>query len=217
MEHAKWKEFEMRVEAYRYYLNIALQTNVFFYAITGVIVGFYLNRTTNEYLVYALLLPILIAAILGSIFHYAAGLQKEAAETIEDIRHELRSEESDDKRVVIKDIPDLELLYILLQIFGWVFLLIGAALILTPFLKAAPFPMWRLPPLYLIIFALVGAGVLLGARYGTRSFARKHHEVVERQREERFKCSKGMPTAANNSINPPLDIQPKRDDSLPSA
>ena len=39
MEDFRLKEFEMRVEAYRYYLNIALQTNVFFYAITGVILG----------------------------------------------------------------------------------------------------------------------------------------------------------------------------------
>lgn len=68
MEDYRWKEFEIRVEAYRYYLNIALQTNVFFYAITGVVLGFYLNKTTNEYLVYALLLPIIIAAVLGGFF-----------------------------------------------------------------------------------------------------------------------------------------------------
>lgn len=85
MEDTRWKEFEMRIEAYRYYLNIALQTNIFFYAITGVVLGFYLNRTNDRYLVYAFLLPILIAAILGSVFRYAAGLQRVAADTIEEM------------------------------------------------------------------------------------------------------------------------------------
>ncbi len=92
MENPRWKEFEMRVEAYRYYLSIILQTNVFFYAIAGVALGFYLNQTSNEYLAYALLLPILIAAILGGIFHHAAVLQKDAAETIENIRTALNNE-----------------------------------------------------------------------------------------------------------------------------
>ncbi|HEX7314353.1 MAG TPA: hypothetical protein VF297_10545 [Pyrinomonadaceae bacterium] len=184
MADHRWKEFEMRIEACRYYLNIALQTNVFFYAITGVILGFYLNKTTNEYLVYALLLPILIASILGGIFIYAAGLQKKAADTIEDIRRELRNEKSDEKRATIKEIPDLELLYILLLIFGWVFIFIGVALIVTPFLKAAPFPMWECPPTYLIVFAVAGTAVLAIAGYGTYYFARKHDkEAKERRRE----------------------------------
>jgi hypothetical protein len=184
MTDFRWKEFEMRIEAYRYYLNIALQTNVFFYAITGVILGFYLNKTTSEYLVYALLLPILIASILGGVFIYAAGLQKKAADTIEDIRRELRSEKSDDKRVAIKEIPDLELLYILLRIFGWVFITNGVALVVTPFLKAAPFPMWEWPPTYLIVFAVAGSAVIACAGFGTYYFACRHDKEAKERRCE---------------------------------
>lgn len=184
MADFRWKEFEMRVEAYRYYLNIALQTNVFFYAITGVVLGFYLNKTTNEYLVYALLLPILIAGILGGVFIYAADLQKKAADTIEDIRREMRNEISDEKKVTIKEIPHLELLYILLLIFGRVFIIIGVALIITPFLKAAPFPMWERPPTYLIVFSIAGAIVLACAGCGTYCFARKHDKEAKERRCE---------------------------------
>ena len=182
MEDFRLKEFEMRVEAFRYYLNIALQTNVFFYAITGVILGFYLNKATNEYLVYALLLPILIAGILGGIFIYAADLQRKAADIIEDLRRELRNEGSDEKRVIIKDMPDLELLYILLTIFGRVFFLIGLALVVTPFLNVAPFPWWEWPPKYLTIFMFLGLGTLIGARCGTYSFAWKRHKAAKRKR-----------------------------------
>jgi hypothetical protein len=172
MEDPRWKEFEMRVDAVRYYLNVALQTNIFFYAITGVVLGFYLNKATNEYLVFALLLPILIATILGSVFVYAAGLQRDAAIIIEEIRGELNKEKSKGKRIKIKEIPDLNLLYILLWIFGRVFFLVGIALIVTPFLNVAPFPWWSFPP-YLLVFSGLGSLVLVVGGLWTRSFARK--------------------------------------------
>jgi hypothetical protein len=182
MEDPRWKEFEMRVEASRYYLNVALQTNIFFYAITGVVLGFYLNKATNEYLVFALLLPILIATILGSVFVYAAELQLDAAIIIEEIRGELNKEKSKSKRIKIKKIPDLNLLYILLWIFGRVFFLVGIALIVTPFLNVAPFPWGSLPPLYLIIFLGLGSVVLLVGGRWTLSFARTYGRAMVEQR-----------------------------------
>ena len=193
MEDYRWKEFEMRVEAHRYYLNIALQTNVFFYAIAGVVLGFYLNRTAYEYLVFALLLPILIAAVLGGIFLHAANLQREAAGIIVNMMDELRAEPLEAKRLDIKDIPDLGLLYILLRIFGWIFFLIGVALLVTPFLKAAPFPIFQ-PPGHLVFFALAGVIVLIVAGYWTYSFARKHDEKIknERNAKKRQKLSGKM-------------------------
>ena len=191
MEDYRWKEFEMRVEAHRYYLNIALQTNVFFYAIAGVVLGFYLNRTTNEYLVFALLLPILIAGVLGSIFIYAAKLQREAAKIIVDMMEELSREPSEDKKLNIKEIPDLGLLYILLHIFGLIFFLIGVALIVTPFLKAAPFPICQ-PPTHLVLFAFAGASVLIVAGYWTSSFARKHDEKIKDERNAKYPKEQGV-------------------------
>jgi len=128
---SKWKEFEMRIEAYRYYINIALQVNVFFYVTTGAILGFYLNGTTeqsaNDHLELLLLLPILIAVVLGGIFTCAAMLQREAANIIKLIRSELN-----DGGLDIKEIPDIPLLNPLLVIFGCIFFLVAALLIVVP-------------------------------------------------------------------------------------
>ncbi len=212
MEDPRWKEFEMRVEAYRYYLSIVLQTNVFFYAIAGAAIGFYLNQTSSEYLAYALLLPILIAAVLGGIFHHAAVLQKDAAETIEKIRTALNdNKQIGSVKLNIEQIPDLDLLYILLKIFGWIFFLVGLALIVTPFLKAAPFH-WGQSPINLILFAVMGCLTLLFGGFGSYCFACKYHEENKKKGLEVEECKitkssenkdvKDDSNAHNNSFKP---------------
>jgi MFS family permease len=183
MENPRWKEFEMRVEAYRYYLSIILQTNVFFYAIAGAAIGFYLNRTSNEHLVYALLLPILIAAVLGGIFHHAAVLQKDAAETIEEIRTALNNDWKEG--LGIKEIPDLDLLYILLRIFGWIFFLVGLAIIATPSLKAYPFQSGQYPA-NLILFTAIGCLILVVGGGGSYWLAYKHHKKAKNLRKAKL-------------------------------
>jgi len=189
----KFKEFEMRVDSYRYYLTIALQVNVFFYFTTGAVLGFYLTgskeqpannflefllsssgtkaQPPNNHLEYFLLLPILIGAVLGGIFLYAARLQKRAADTIETIRGELIK-----KKIDIREIPDLDLLYILLRIFGWIFFLVGLGLIAVPFLKVAAFPR------HLIIFAGIAVLVLITGGRLTYSIAHKLDRKLKRQR-----------------------------------
>jgi hypothetical protein len=197
MENSRWKEFEIRVEAYRYYLNIALQTNVFFYAITGAALGFYLKEENKPYLVYVLLMPILIAGVLGSIFLYAASLQEKAARSIEHLIKEFREVEN----VNIKAIPDLELLYILLKIFGWIFFAVGLALIAAAFLKEAPFQMWKIPN-SLLLFGIFGILVLVFAGRITYSFAFYQDEKAERQRE---KTKSHYPSAVPNPVGYNVD------------
>lgn len=166
--HFKYKEFDLRISAYRYYLNIALKVNVFYYFTSGVVLGFYLKETENTHLEYFLLLPIFMGAVLGGIFIYAARLQKRAANTIETIRRELSLD--------IKEIPDIDLLYILLRMFGWIFFIVGVALIAVPFLKASAFP------LHLKIFAAIAFLVLIGAGRWAYSFARGLDIKLKRQR-----------------------------------
>jgi hypothetical protein len=123
-----WEEFKIRVETYKNYLNIALQANVFFYVTAGAVLGFYLNKPSdNNPLEYFLLLPILIGAVLAGIFIYAAALQKEASIIIEKIRNE-----SDEKGLRIAELPDINLLYLLLLIFGGIFFLVAVSLIVVP-------------------------------------------------------------------------------------
>ncbi len=124
-------EFKIRVETYKNYLNLALQANVFFYVTTGAVLGFYLNNTTKQspFLEFFLLLPILIGAVLGGIFIYAAKLQKKASTIIEKIRSE-----SNEKGFRIAELPDINLLYLLLVIFGCIFFLVAISLIVVPHL-----------------------------------------------------------------------------------
>ena len=178
----KWEELKLRIEHYRYYVTIALQANVFFYATTGVVLGFYLktsdelNKTSGEmvknHLEFVLLLPILIGAVLGSIFIHGAKLQRKAANSIEKIVKELNKVEVEHEnlKMSIKPISDNHLLHLLLLIFGYIFILVGALLITVPFLKASQLSLesilsWERKP-----FELAALVVLILGRYSTHIF-----------------------------------------------
>ena len=124
----KWKEIMSRVDAYRFYIKICLEANAFFFATTGVILGFYLKEPivpANPFLKFFLLLPILMGSVLGSICFHATELQKEGRRIIQEIRKDLKTE----------DIPDIRLLDLFLLIFGFIFFLVAVSLILVPLLK----------------------------------------------------------------------------------
>lgn len=171
--HYKYKEFDLRIQAFRYYLGIALRVNVFYYFTSGVVLGFYVNQKDANYLEYFLLLPIFMGAVLGGIFIYAAKLQKGAADIIETIKGELELD--------IKDIPDIDLLYILLRMFGWIFFVVGAGLIAVPFLKASVLPF--VSPLHLTLFAAIALLVLIGAGWWSYSFACRLDAKLKEQRK----------------------------------
>lgn len=125
----KFEELKLRIEHYKFYLKLALETYVFFYLITSGVLGFYLREPANGHLEFFLWLPMLIGAILGGIFIHGAGLQKELATSIKEIR-------TDDLKLLdIKSIPDTHLLSLLLLIFGYTFFLIGVLLILVPLIR----------------------------------------------------------------------------------
>jgi len=127
----KWEEFKFRVEHYKYFLNIALQVNAFFYLTTGGVLGFFLKDSTQQakdnHLVFFLLLPILIGSVLGGIFLYGAELQEEAFAETEILREELK-----DLGLKIKKLPDAQPLHFLFTIFGVIFFIVVIALILVP-------------------------------------------------------------------------------------
>lgn len=166
-----WKELAIRIEHYKYYLNIALQVNAFFYLITGGVLGFYLKNpaeSAKHPLEYVLLLPILLGAVFGGIFIYGARLQEKLIDSMEFIRDELRERLGVD----IQQLHDAHLLNILLRIFGYIFFFVGAALLLVPFEFAATspekliifqvheIPRDLIPFLTLAMLILIGGGCL---------------------------------------------------------
>jgi hypothetical protein len=150
----KWKELAIRIEHYKYYLNITLQVNAFFYLITGGVLGFYLKNPTESAkhpLEYVLLLPILLGAVLGGIFIYGARLQEKAIYSMEHVREEMHRLGLD-----IEDLHDAHLLNIMLRIFGYIFYSVVAALILVPF-RIGSAPSLELRP-----FAIIASAILIG-------------------------------------------------------
>ncbi len=113
-----WKEYELHINLYRYYLDIGLKVTVFFFFVTGAIVGFYL-RNPKWPMQLSLLLPFLMClAFVGVSFHGAI-LWSRVTYIIKDIRKELG----------IKKAPDINLMTLLLVVYGAVFLIIGAAIV----------------------------------------------------------------------------------------
>jgi hypothetical protein len=126
----KWEELRVRIEHYKYYLSRALHVTVFFYAITGGVLGFYLkdDAAARERVRYFLLLPILIGSVLGGVFIYGARLQEKAVDSMEHIRNELRERLGLD----IEELYDAQLLNILLRIFGYIYFLVAVLLVFVP-------------------------------------------------------------------------------------
>lgn len=152
----KLDELKIRVDSYQKYINTTLQVNAFYYAITGAVLGFYLGKA-NAQLAYFLWLPILMGAVLGSIFLYAARLQGRAAECVRRIADDLNT----NVQLGLEEIPDMYLLRPLLFVFGVIFFVVGLGLTVVPNLGASPsFRDFIYFPDDLLVFARGAYGIL---------------------------------------------------------
>jgi hypothetical protein len=111
----RWKEYNLHIDLYKYYLELSLKANIFFYAITGTIVGFYLTHPEVGYKKVSLLLPIMMSLALGGIFIHGGILWIRVSGIIREIRRELN----------IKKAPDINLMTTLLTVFGFIFLVVS--------------------------------------------------------------------------------------------
>jgi len=109
-----WKEYELHINLYRYYLDIGLKVTVFFFLVTGAILGFYLQHP-GWMMRLSLVFPFLMCLAFVGISFHGAILWSRITYIIKDIRKELG----------VKKSPDINLLTILLVVYGVVFLIIG--------------------------------------------------------------------------------------------
>ena len=66
-----WKQYEINVDLYKHYLKLAIEMNVFYYAITGAIVSYYFaHRVEQPAIRFALGLPMLMSVFLAVFFIY---------------------------------------------------------------------------------------------------------------------------------------------------
>jgi hypothetical protein len=123
-------EFQLRkyashYERYNAYMDIAFKANVFFYVVTGSIVGFYLSNSSKPYVKIALIIPMLLGTVFGAIFLYGSYLWRKARRTIKNLEEELI-----DKELIIPP-HDLHLLSWLLLIFGIIFIAVAGSMIIV--------------------------------------------------------------------------------------
>ena len=116
-----WKQYSLYVDLYKFYMELTVKINLFYYGITGAILSFYVTHPTTPFVKLALGLPILMSLVLAGIFFYGASLMPILRRDLFDLRDKLG----------LSVAPDLGILTIVLRAFA--FLLLVVALILIAF------------------------------------------------------------------------------------
>ncbi|HXI22310.1 MAG TPA: hypothetical protein VNG71_00440 [Pyrinomonadaceae bacterium] len=153
LRELKWKELMSRIDAYRFYVKLILEVNAFYYATTGAVVLFYLNKE-NNYMEFFLLLPVVMGTVVGGFMIYATALQRRNQRIIMAIRAELRRK----YHVQIYGIPDLKLLHQLLLVFGKIFFVVAGVVSLVPLLRTLRVPFWKISA---VILAVAGIAIVI--------------------------------------------------------
>jgi len=72
-----WKQYQQNVDLFKFYMDLLVKFNVFYYAVTGAIISFVLsNAGKHDLLQYALLLPLVMSVCFCGFFIYGACLMK---------------------------------------------------------------------------------------------------------------------------------------------
>ncbi len=114
-----WKHYALNVDLYKFYLELAVKVNVFYYAITGAILAYYFQHSAERLSRFAMLLPILISFALIGIFLYGSVLLGAVRAEVFKIRDALELESA----------PDIMVLIVFLRVFAAILILTGIALV----------------------------------------------------------------------------------------
>jgi hypothetical protein len=115
-----WRQYALHVDLYKFYMNVVIKINIFYYAITGGLLSYYFSNQDNPLLKWSLILPIIMSFALSFIFLYGSGLIKITRQELFNIRDRLNLETA----------PEIAILSITLKAFGIIFLLISLALLI---------------------------------------------------------------------------------------
>lgn len=113
-----WRQYSLHFDLYKHYLKLTIEFNVFYYAITGAIVSYYLPRSSEPLMEYALLLPFAMSILFFVFFVYGAVLMRITRTEVFAIRDSLG----------LKSAPELAVLIALLYIFAVLTLAVAVGL-----------------------------------------------------------------------------------------
>jgi hypothetical protein len=114
-----WKQYQLNIELYRTYLDLALKLNLFYYAITGAIVSFYFAHPEDPLIKFSLVLPTVMSAAFSAFFTYGAILSRNTRTEIFRIRDHFGFETA----------PEVMVLIVFLSIFAVIFFVVALALL----------------------------------------------------------------------------------------
>jgi len=118
-----WKQYAQNVDLYKFYLDLAVKINVFYYAVTGAILTYYFQHSSDRLSRFALLLPIVFSLAISGIFGYGSLLLGVVRTELFRIRDQLELDTA----------PDVMVLIVFLRVFGAILVLVGVALIVLFF------------------------------------------------------------------------------------
>jgi ABC-type multidrug transport system permease subunit len=113
-----WKQYQQNVDLYKFYMELVIKFNIFYYAVTGGIISFYFANNTIPNIKYSLLLPILMSICFAGFFIYGAILMKHLRREVFEIRDKL----------TLTVAPDVSVLSVLLYIFSAIYIIISISL-----------------------------------------------------------------------------------------
>jgi hypothetical protein len=67
-----WRDYALSADIYKFYVDILLKFNIFYYGITGGIVSYCLSQHQIAILRWALVLPLLMSVFFGGLFLFTA-------------------------------------------------------------------------------------------------------------------------------------------------
>ena len=110
-----WRQYSQNIELYKFYMELAIKFNVFYYAVTGAIISFFFKNSSVAELKYALIFPIVISIAFAIFFVYGARLMVLIKKDVFAVRDALG----------LLVAPDVGVLSVLLRIFAGVFIVVA--------------------------------------------------------------------------------------------
>lgn len=120
-----WKQYQLNVDLYRSYLELAIKINVFYYAITGAILSYYFAHPDVPLVKWSLVLPLLMSIALGVFFVIGAWLSRVPRKETFQTRDALG----------LMAAPEIGVLIILLSIFAILIFLVAGGLFWLVYVK----------------------------------------------------------------------------------
>lgn len=114
-----WKQYAMWVDLFKFYIDITIRINIFYYAITGAILSYYLSHSSEPLIKYSLLLPVGMSLAFLLLFIIGMILLEVSRREVFSIRDELG----------LIAAPEFRVLSLILAIFSFLFLVVAIAMI----------------------------------------------------------------------------------------